>query len=131
MLYFDLFRHDPEFIEIEAGDILFREGDIGNAMYVLIEGIADISIDGVLFEKCTQGSFVGEMAVIDGSPRYATVTAVTQCKFVVVDAKRFHYLVDESPGFAIEVMRVIAQRLKKTSMRVLQSQAARQMTSST
>lgn len=128
MLYFDLFRHDPEFIELNSGETLFREGDIGNAMYVLIEGQAEISIDGVLFEECTQGSFVGEMAVIDGSPRYATVTASTKCKFVVVDTKRFHYLVDESPGFAIEIMRVIAQRLKKTSMRVLQSQTARQIT---
>jgi CRP/FNR family cyclic AMP-dependent transcriptional regulator len=127
MLYFDLFRHDPEFIELHAGEILFREGDIGNAMYVLIEGEAEIGIEGVLFEKCTQGSFVGEMAVIDGSPRYATVTAVTPCKFVIVDAKRFHFLVDESPGFAIEIMRVIAQRLKKTSLRVLQSPTARKM----
>lgn len=121
MLYFDVFRHDPEFIEVNSGETLFSEGDTGNAMYILIDGKAEISIGGVLFEECTQGSIVGEMAVIDGSPRYATVTALTNCKFVSVDKKRFHFLVDESPGFAIEVMRVIAQRLKKTSLRVIQS----------
>jgi CRP-like cAMP-binding protein len=120
MLYFDLFRNDPDFIEIDSGETLFREGDIGDAMYVLIVGEAEISVEGVLFEKCTQGRFVGEMAVIDGSPRYATVKAVTKCKFVIVDKKRFHFLVDENPGFSIEVMRVIAQRLKNTTLRVLQ-----------
>ncbi|MDP1870013.1 MAG: cyclic nucleotide-binding domain-containing protein [Gallionella sp.] len=72
------------------------------------EEIANISIKGVHFEECRPGTFVGEMAVIDGSPRYATVSAITHCKFVVIDAKRFHYLVDESPGFAIDVMRVMA-----------------------
>jgi CRP/FNR family cyclic AMP-dependent transcriptional regulator len=115
MLYFDMFRHDPEFTEINSGEILFSEGDTSRVMYVLINGEAEISMNGVLFEKCTQGSCVGEMALIDGSPRCATVTAHTNCKFAIIDKKRFKFLVDESPGFAIEVMRVMAQRLKKMS----------------
>jgi len=121
MLYFDLFRHDPEFIEIKDGEILFSEGEIGDAMYVLVEGAAEISIGGVFFGECTQGSFVGEMAVVDGSPRHATVTAITDCKFVVVDEKRFHFLIDETPGFATEVIRIMAQRLKESNMRVLKA----------
>lgn len=120
MLFFDLFRHDPEFIEIPAGEVLFREGDPGETMYVLIEGNADITIVGMLFEKCVPGTFVGEMAVIDGSPRYATVTARTDCRFAVINKKRFHFLVDESPSFAIDVMRVMALRLRKCGLRVLE-----------
>lgn len=120
MLFFDLFRHEPEFIEIQQGESLFNEGDQGQQMYVLIEGRANISIKGVHFEECRPGTFVGEMAVIDGSPRYATVSAITHCKFVVIDAKRFHYLVDESPGFAIDVMRVMAQRLKNCDLRIIE-----------
>ncbi len=120
MLFFDLFRHDPEFIEIQKGESLFNEGDQGHQMYVLIEGRANISIKGVHFEECVPGTFVGEMAVIDGSPRYATVKTITDCKFVVIDAKRFHYLVDESPGFAIDVMKIMAQRLKSCDLRVIQ-----------
>ena len=121
MLHFDLFRHDPEFMEINSGEPLFNEGETGKAMYILIEGQAEISIGGVVFEECNQGCIVGEMAVIDGSPRYATVTALTKCKFIIIDEKRFHFLVDESPTFALEVMRVIAQRLKTTSQRVIQA----------
>ncbi|MDD4927965.1 MAG: cyclic nucleotide-binding domain-containing protein [Gallionella sp.] len=123
MLFFDLFRHDPQFVEINAGETLFKEGDAGDTMYVLIAGEAEITISGILFEKCTQGSFVGEMAVIDGSPRYATVTAATDCKFVIVGKKHFRFLVDETPGFAIEVMRVMAARLKQCGLRVIQANA--------
>jgi CRP/FNR family cyclic AMP-dependent transcriptional regulator len=119
MLFFDMFRHDPEYIEISAGEVLFREGDVGEAMYILIAGEAEITISGVFFEKCVPGTFMGELAVIDGTPRYATVTALTDCKFVVVDKKRFHFLVDEAPSFAIDVMRVMAQRIKSCDQRIL------------
>lgn len=120
MLFFDLFRHDPKFIEIKSNEVLFREGDCGEVMYVLIEGKAEITICGVLFGEYTQGSIVGEMAVIDGSSRYGTVTALTNCKFVIVDKIRFHFLIDETPGFAIEVIRIIAKRLKECDSRVIQ-----------
>ncbi len=115
MLFFDLFRHDPEFLNIKQGATLFKEGDIGDAMYVLIEGTADITIAGMLFEECVPGTFMGEMAVIDGSPRYATVTARSDCKFAVIDHKRFQFLVDEAPKFAIDIMKVMSIRLKKCS----------------
>ncbi len=119
MLFFDMFRHDPDFIEVKAGEVLFREGETGDCMYILIEGEADISINGVFFEHCRQGTFMGELAVIDGSPRFATVMAKRDCKFVVVDRRRFHYLVDEAPRFAIDVMRVMAQRLRNCDRRIL------------
>ena len=121
MLFFDLFRHDPEFIEIKSGVTLYKEGDAGDRMYVLIEGEAEITVAGVLFEDCVPGTFMGEMAVIDGFVRYSTVTAIKDCKFAVIDSKRFHFLVDESPNFAIDVMRVMAQRLRKCDQRLIES----------
>ena len=121
MLFFDIFRQNPEFVRVMRGEVLFREGDAGEAMYVLAEGEAEVTIAGKFFEKCTPGSFVGEMAVIDGSPRFATVTALTDCKFVVIDRERFHFLVDEAPRFAIDVMRVMAERLRKCDQRILAS----------
>ncbi len=121
MIFFDLFRHDPEIISLNSGEVLFHKGDVGETMYVLIEGKAEISIDGVFFELIESGSFVGEMAVIDGSPRYATVAAQTNCKFVVVNKQRFQFLIDETPGFAIEVMKVMSSRLKRADQRVIDS----------
>ncbi len=119
MPFFDLFKHDKDLTEVRPGESLFREGDIGNAMYVLVEGDADIFIGGMLFEKLAPSSIVGEITLIDGAPRSATVVACTACKFAVIDAKRFHFLLDEIPGFAIAVMSVMAQRLKKCSAQIV------------
>jgi len=121
MLFFDLFRHDQTFIKIPAGEALFREGELGEVMYVLVAGEAEITINGVMFEKCVQGTIIGEMAVIESSPHAATVNAKSDCKFVIVDSKRFHFLVTETPGFAIEIMRIIAQRLRRCDLRVIQT----------
>jgi CRP-like cAMP-binding protein len=124
MLFFDLFRNDPRFVDVAEGEILFREGEAGDVMYVLITGTAEVSIGGVSMEMCGPGDILGEMAVIDGSPRSATVTARSACQFAVVDRKRFHFLVDETPKFAIFVMQVIAQRLKQCDRRIVESVAA-------
>ncbi|RTL50597.1 MAG: cyclic nucleotide-binding domain-containing protein [Rhodocyclaceae bacterium] len=123
MLFFDLFRNDPKFTEVKAGQTLFREGDAGEVMYVLIRGEAEVTIDGMLVETCEPGTILGEMAVIDGSPRSATVTALTDCEFAIVDKKRFLFLVNETPKFAIFVMQVMAQRLKACDLRLLEAKA--------
>jgi CRP-like cAMP-binding protein len=119
MPFFDLFQQDAEPLKLGAGEILFRQGEAGSAMYVLLQGEAEILINDVSFEKCTSGSIVGEIAVIDGSLRSATVVTSTPCVFAVVDSRRFRFLVDETPGFAIAVMQVLAGRLKRCSARVL------------
>ena len=121
MLFFDLFRHDPKFVEIKSGTCLFREGDRGDVMYVLIRGEAEVTMGGLSIEVCRSGDIVGEMAVVDGSPRSATVTALADCEFAVIDRKRFQFLVDETPRFAIDVMRVMAQRLKQCDQRLVQA----------
>ncbi len=114
MIFYNLFRHSPEFLELKSGEVLLKEGDVGEVMYVLIEGAAKIECRGMFFAEIGPGDFVGELAVIDGSPRLATTTALTDCKFVEVDRERFHFLVAETPNFALEVMRVLAQRLRRT-----------------
>lgn len=114
MLLYNLFRHSEEFIEIKAGDSLMREGESGEDMYVLIEGQAVIEYRGMCFAEIGPGDFAGELAVIDHSPRMASVIAKTDCRFVPVNQKRFEFLIAETPGFSLEIMRVLAQRLRRT-----------------
>lgn len=123
MLFFDLFRHDPTFVQVKAGSFLFREGDPGDVMYVITSGEAEITMAGLPIEICTSGDIVGEMAVIDESPRSANVLAQTDCEFAVIDRKRFQFLVDETPRFAIEVMKVMAKRLKQCDKRLVEATA--------
>ena len=121
MALLELFKDDPNYFEVKSGKALYREDDPADVMYVLVEGMADLSKDGFLFEELSPGKIVGEMSVIDGSPHFGTVTAKTDCKFVLVDKKHFNFLVDETPGFAVEVMRVLVQRLKNCDLRFLQA----------
>ena len=121
MLFFDLFRHDPEFLQIKAGELLFREGDPGDVMYVLVRGRAGIDVPGLPTETCGAGDVVGEMAAVDESPRTATVIAHTDCEFAVIDKRRFQFLVDEAPRFAIDVMRVMARRIKQSNQRLVEA----------
>lgn len=113
MLFFDLFRNDPKMISIKAGEYLFCEGDPGDVMYVLITGKATVMVGDLNLEDVQKGAILGEMAVVDGSPRSTTVRAKTDCTFTVIDQKRFRFLVDESPRFAIEVMTIMAERLRQ------------------
>ena len=113
MIFYDLFRNSPVFHELGPGQILFNEGDVENDMYVLTEGQAVIELGGLFFDEIGPGDFVGKLAVIDGSPRLATVITQTPCNFVRVDRQRFRYLVAENPAFALEIMAVMAKRLRR------------------
>ena len=77
MLFYDLFRHEPELFPIKAGDYLFREGDVGDVMYVLISGTAQIHVGGRVMEEVEPGGILGEMALVDHVPRSASVLATS------------------------------------------------------
>ena len=114
MIFFDLFARDSDLINLKAGDVLFREGEMGDLMYVLVKGTADITVNGKLVEQAVHGSIVGEMAMLEPCPRSATVTATSdECTLSKIDQKRFYYLVSQTPNFATEVMRVMADRLRR------------------
>lgn len=114
MIFFELFTRDPDLVKLSAGDVLFREGDTGEHMYVLVSGKADVAVRGQLVETLEHGSIIGEMAVIEPCQRSATVTAISDCQLARIDRKRFHFLVSQTPYFATEVMRVMARRLRHT-----------------
>jgi len=116
-----MFKDEPDCIDVRSGETLFCEGDQGDVMYVLLEGAASVTIDGVLFEELPKGACVGEMSLIDDSPRFGTVTARTDCKFAALKKEHFLFLIENMHGFALEVMRILVQRLKKCDMRVVHS----------
>jgi CRP/FNR family transcriptional regulator, cyclic AMP receptor protein len=107
----ELFRQETGALQIAAGDFLFREGDNGDKMYVLLEGKVEILLGDFVLETAGPGSLIGEMALIDDSPRTATVVAKTSCRLAEIDRRRFHFLVQQTPHFAIHVMKTLADRL--------------------
>ena len=101
----DAFRLSPR-------EVLFREGEQGERMYVVLEGRLDILIGDNVVETLDEGGIVGEMALIDDAPRAASVIANTECRLVGIDRERFHLLVRSNPAFATHVMKILANRLR-------------------
>ena len=112
MLCYSLFRNDPRLVALRAGTPLFVEGEAAGLMYVLTSGEARILVGGQEMERLHLGAVVGEMSLVSHEPHSATVEAITNCEFACVDEKRFNFLVAETPGFALELMRIMAHRLR-------------------
>ena len=108
-----LVRFAEDFRSFTTGETIFTEGEAGDCMYVVKEGEVDVVVRGTVVETLGEGSILGEMALIDKNPRSATVVARSDCKLVPINEARFKYLVQQTPFFAIEVMRVMACRLRR------------------
>ena len=115
MIPIEIFSHNTAKIAIPAGQALFREGEEGNQMYVLESGTAEVVVQSRVVETLTHGSIVGEMGLVSHAPHSASVIATTDCEFVAVDEKRFQFLVQQTPYFAVQVMRLMAERLRATN----------------
>ena len=109
-----LFSNEKDVSEFPAGHVLFRRGDEGDAMFVVIEGELDVVVGENIVETVGPGGLVGEMALIDHRARSADVVAKTPVKVAVVGQKRFLYLIQNAPMFAIEVMTIMVDRLRRT-----------------
>ena len=115
----ELFRHVKEVESFTQGQTIFQEGQPGEVMYVVIEGEVDILLHNKVLSTVGPGGILGEMALIDKKARSGTAVAKTDCKLAPVNEKRFHFLVQQTPHFALSVMRVMAERLRHRDAIVL------------
>jgi CRP-like cAMP-binding protein len=108
-----LFDSAPNQVVFGAGDALFEQGDHGDEMYAIISGEVELTANGRLIDVIPAGTIVGEMALIDDSPRSCTARAKSAVSAVPVDRDRFLFLVQEHPNFGLQVMAIMADRLRK------------------
>jgi CRP-like cAMP-binding protein len=99
-------------VALRAGTPLFVEGEQPSLMFVLTSGEARIGVGGQEMERLHAGSVVGEMFLVSHEPHSATVEAVRKCEFACVEAKRCNFLVAVTPGFVLELMRIMALGLR-------------------
>src|SRR4029077_12131981 len=103
----NLFGNERSVEICKAGDVLFEEGQPGTCLFVLRSGQLHVLVGGTVVETIEPGGMVGEMALLDDSPRSATVVAAIDSELVAIDRKRFLFLVQQTPFFALDVMRVM------------------------
>jgi CRP-like cAMP-binding protein len=114
----ELFRREENAIQFQEGTTIFSEGDTGDHMYVVVEGEVELFVRGTKVERLEPGGIFGEMALLGHEPRSATAVAGPGCKIAPIDEKRFLFLVQQTPYFAIQLMRVLADRLRRMDLRL-------------
>jgi CRP-like cAMP-binding protein len=114
-----LLAFTSERIVFEAGQTLFLQGDEGDAAYVVIDGQADVLVDApqgpVSVAKMERNAIVGEVAILCDVPRTATIKAITRLDTLRITKAQFLELLTEYPELSIEIMKILALRLAKTS----------------
>ncbi|NTJ43235.1 cyclic nucleotide-binding domain-containing protein [Agrobacterium larrymoorei] len=106
-------------VSYRSGDELFRQGDLGDAAYVLLTGKVDVLIDSpagqIKLTEMSGNAIVGEIAILCDSVRTATVIASTEVEALRIGKEQFFKLMSDFPDVTIKVMRVLAERLTQTT----------------
>jgi CRP/FNR family cyclic AMP-dependent transcriptional regulator len=114
-----LLAFTSERMTFNAGQELFHQGDQGDAMYVILGGVADVLIDTpggqITVAELKKNGFVGEIAILCDVPRTATIKAREQLATLRISKDMFYRLIAEFPQMAIEIMRELAHRLEDTN----------------
>ena len=95
------------------GDTIFKEGEQADEFFVVVRGEVEIRSGNRSFETVGRNGIFGEMALIDDSPRSATVVALTDVTVAPIQEQQFLFMVEHTPFFALRVMRVLANRLRR------------------
>lgn len=99
-------------IDVPAGRVLMREGEIGQEFYVIVDGGVDLERDGRRVRTMGPGEFFGDIALVTERPRTATVTTTSDSRLLVVGHREFHELLDRFPTIRLSVLESIALRLR-------------------
>ncbi len=122
-----LLAFTSERISYEANQVLFNQGEIGDAAFIIIEGEADITIDSpkgpITVATVGRNDIVGEIAILCDVPRTASVRAKDKLETLVISKELFFQLIMEFPQIAVEIMRELARRLNRANEKLREALA--------
>jgi CRP/FNR family transcriptional regulator, cyclic AMP receptor protein len=104
-------------VEFPEGKTVANQGETGVGFHLIIEGSADVIQDGTTIGRLKPGDYFGEISLIDGGPRTATVTADTPVTIEVVERRDFDSLLERVPGLPHRIMLGLARRLREKTDR--------------
>jgi CRP-like cAMP-binding protein len=116
----------PNFaVEFEAGEFVFREGELGTEMYIVQDGrveiLKDLQGELRLLATLEKGDFFGEMSVLEDLPRTASAKASTAIKLLMINGSTFDQMLRSNPEIAVRMMRKLSRRLRETDKMLRQS----------
>ena len=99
-------------VDLEPGQAAVRQGDPGDAVFVVVSGALEVKKDGRKLREVSRGAVFGEMALLDGAPRSASVEARTQARVLKIPRAEFDALLDEYPEIARGIIRTLIGHLR-------------------
>jgi CRP-like cAMP-binding protein len=123
-----LLAFTSERVAYRCGEVLFHQGEDGDAAYVILRGQADVLVNTpqgeVKVAELSENSVVGEIAILCDIARTATVRAVTPVEALRISKENFCKMMMDFPEMMVEVMRVLASRLSQTTAELAESRRA-------
>jgi CRP/FNR family cyclic AMP-dependent transcriptional regulator len=98
-----------------TGGIVFTKGDPGSCMYIVQSGVLEMVIGDKVIEICGPNEAIGFMSMVDGAPRSSTARVKEACELSLIDQRKFRFMVDEVPNFALYIMGAMARRIRGMS----------------
>ncbi len=115
-------------VQFAAGDLIFREDDLGTEMFIIQEGQVEIikrfHDEDRRLALLSQGDFFGEMSVLEDLPRTASARALTLCKLLQINGSTFDQMLRKNPEIAVRMMRKLSRRLRETDQLLRQALGA-------
>lgn len=110
-----LMRLAPVMDEVyfDAGYTIITEGQEGRSMYIVVQGQVSVHLGGQQVAQFKKGDCFGEMSVFDAEPRSASVTTLEPCKCLVLTQQQLYDAIDETPGIAVNIIRLLSRRIRE------------------
>jgi CRP-like cAMP-binding protein len=105
-------------LEVQAGTVVTQMGDAGESFFVIIDGAVAVRTPVGVGGELQPGDFFGEMSLLDGEPRSATITATTDVRLLVVDRLHFWRLLEETPELIRRILTVLSRRVRRLEQTV-------------
>jgi len=109
-----IFADQAEIQAFSAGQEIFKQGEVGQCLYGILDGEVEMQVNGKVVETLSTGDIFGEGALVHtDKTRYSTAIAKTNCKLAAMTERHFIFAVQETPMFALEVMRSYSDRFRR------------------
>jgi CRP-like cAMP-binding protein len=98
-----------------AESVIFNKGDPGSCMYIVQSGVIEMVIGDKVIEVCGPNEAIGFMSMVDAAPRSSTARVKEACELSVIDQRKFRFMIDEVPNFALYIMGAMGRRIRGMS----------------
>jgi CRP/FNR family transcriptional regulator, cyclic AMP receptor protein len=102
-----------EIVDYMAGHSIVREGEVGDSFFVVLEGQAKVTVKGRTVNRSLPGDHFGEISLLDGGPRTATVSSETPMTMLMLHRKDFQKVLEDDPEVAVALMEGLARMIRR------------------